>query len=263
MTVTRKKGNAKIVFSLAQSLGLSIRFKKMRTLLILTSLFVILSALTTVLCHSKAVFEPMPKTHVCDHEHVVDTSKTTLFENGEGPALQYKVNHEETFSRIAQEQQSVAAKISNYRKRGLNEQAAVEAAADNFQPMRITFITSTMNVDDGRTCLSTGQVIQVGSPASSAVVCSDTVNSNCWETCTAAMVITTEKLQYMTDTLIPQLESLFENAFSTRRLSTDLLINRQPCGNNITLSSDRVNTGIVASEEDLIVLVTIDRKSVV
>lgn len=230
-------------------------------LVVVAILSAMMTLTPTVKCHSHATAnDAHHHPHVCGHDKAFTRSEIFKKHGYNVPTIPYAENHEETVRQIQEKQQQVAAKIlaaKNSKKRGLQLKEEIRRVeADEFQPIRITFITSTMNANDGQTCLSVGQRIQIGSPSSSSDVCSQSVTEDCWATCSEDMVVTSDKLKYMNSYLLPNLKSFFEKALTTRRLKSNLRLgSSEPCGGSAFLPSGKQN--VEADKEDLIVLVTL------
>lgn len=202
-----------------------------------------------------------------------------MFRTGQH-TLRYRSNHEQTVARIAKHQQWVASTISataavnapltgkeQLNTTELNDSSGIaryltdkeENVGENFEPMRITFLSSTIRVNDQFTCRTLGQRIMVGYPSSTRDVCSDDNTYDCWETCTSDMLVTEDKLQYVTQYLIPKLRSVFEERIQlrTRRLTNDIdFPSNDPCESNVLIPKQQMKEGIVANREDLVVLLT-------
>jgi leishmanolysin-like peptidase len=126
-----------------------------------------------------------------------------------------------------------------------------------FNRIRITFDTyATENDLADRYCTSEGSVVRVGRPTDDSAVCSDTVNNNCYLTCTADDVVTSATLDQVKTEIIPRLKSLFEGMLLTRTLTGSINLPEDICG-DFPIAPALLQSGVDASSTDLVIIVAL------
>jgi hypothetical protein len=147
--------------------------------------------------------------------------------------LNHKCVHDEVVSSIPDMNTHVAPQ--SYDQRPHFETAAAEngeRSSNNFefQPIRI-FMDTSMLDSDAEMCASSGQLAAIGSPSGgSTPLCSSSVTTNCYKTCTDADILTASKKSYLKNTLFPAAVSLLEEILSVRRVAGKLVLTATNCG---------------------------------
>jgi len=202
--------------------------------------------------------------HKCEHDHIANDP--IMSHARKSLQVNFKDNHDQLIQRAEQQKRIMAAR-SKKNNNNIKDDTSVqnikeqEETLDTFAPMRITFRTDAAKNDiESRSCTAVGQQVRVGYPASTSVKCTDSYTSNCWDTCTDAMVVTPAKLSLVTNQLLPSLKRLFESILQTRRLPSNLRIGPDTICGNVLLPSDIQQNGVNAAVEDLVVMVTLRPK---
>ena len=125
-------------------------------------------------------------------------------------------------------------------------------------PIRILIDSSKLTSDTDRTCYSAGQSYKVGTPSgASTPACSTDVTTDCWGTCSDADVLTTQKRQYLVQTVIPSAVSWLQAALSVTPVSGNLILQAQSeCGfyGGVSVNAPYTTTGV--SNTDIVLFLT-------
>eukprot|EP00698_Gefionella_okellyi_P020426 TRINITY_DN63_c0_g1_i1.p1 TRINITY_DN63_c0_g1~~TRINITY_DN63_c0_g1_i1.p1 ORF type:complete len:1327 (-),score=282.99 TRINITY_DN63_c0_g1_i1:132-4112(-) len=121
------------------------------------------------------------------------------------------------------------------------------------QPIRIMVDVSFLSTDTGRTCYSAGQTYNVGTPGPA---CSSTVTSDCFGTCTQNDVLTTQKQNYLVQTVIPTAMTWLQTALLVDPQVGNLVASAGSCGfyGGVTIPTQYTTTG--APGTDLLLFLT-------
>jgi len=132
-----------------------------------------------------------------------------------------------------------------------------------FMPLRLKINYDMLYNDPGYLCTAVGQVRQNGLPASPSTTCPVDENdcaggvcNDCWFTCTEKDVLTTQKLNFIVDKIVPDIQNHYSNALSVDRVQS-LKLNGNWCNCSSSYGSPipaQYQTGV--SNEDMVIFLS-------
>ncbi|KAL9656515.1 hypothetical protein ABK040_005277 [Willaertia magna] len=184
--------------------------------------------------------------HKCIHDEIIEKETKTITTEKSSTYLNHLLK-QELFS-------TIPTKFNLKRNRNTKK---IEKVFDIFNNIRITFDTRYIPQDmNQKSCYKVGDPYVTGSPSSTSVKCSSTIQSDCYGTCNAAQVLTTNKQNVVINTILPKIKEKLQKQLLTRPL---LLFrsNLGQCGTNgdyVDFPSNLITTGV--TNTDLYIFVT-------